>query len=125
LFKDLETATDFRDAVSLRFSKVYDKTDHLDSFPSSSHSVKLEGNFESAPMHLVPGGRYVVLLGRDEVSVVDLHADPDEDEDPIVCKYETERPLNVPEGCVWVAENGEKVYILQEYTSPITQRVRS
>ncbi|TEB24264.1 hypothetical protein FA13DRAFT_1324223 [Coprinellus micaceus] len=76
-------------------------------------------------MHLVPGGRYVVLLGRDEVSVVDLHADPDEDEDPIVCKYETEGPLNFPEGCVWVAENGEKVYILQEYTSPIIRKVRS
>ena len=126
-FKDLETVTDFKDAATapLRFSKVYDQAGDCDTFPSSSYSVKLEGHFDSTPMYLVPGGRYTVLLGRDEVLVVDLRAEPDEDEDPIVCKYETERPLNVPEGCVWVAENGEKVYVLQEYTSPITQRVRS
>lgn len=77
-------------------------------------------------MYLVPGGRYVVLLEEKQVSVVDLQAEANENEGAVVCSYEMERPLNVPEGCVWVAENGMKVYVLHQlqYTSPITQRVR-
>lgn len=96
-----------------------------DNFPNSSYSVGAEGDFDDAPMFLVPGGRYVVLLEHRQVSVADLHAEADEGEGAIVCRYETDRPLNVPEGCMWVAEDGMKVYILHQYTSPITERVRA
>ncbi|KAH6911410.1 hypothetical protein BKA70DRAFT_1267568 [Coprinopsis sp. MPI-PUGE-AT-0042] len=85
--------------------------------------VQLSRDIEEGPMHLIPGGRYVVMLEAEQVSVVDLHAK--DGEDSIVATYETERPLTVAEGCVWVAENGMKVYILQQFTSPIKQRINS
>lgn len=74
-------------------------------------------------MHLIPGGRYVAMLEAEQVSVVDLHSK--NDEDSIVATCETERPLSVREGCVWVADNGMKVCILQQFTSPIKQRDNS
>jgi hypothetical protein len=85
--------------------------------------VKLSRDIEDGPMHLIPGGRYVVMLEDEQISVVDLHSN--DDEDSIVATYRTNRPLSVPEGCVWAADNGLKVYILQHFTSPIKQRINS
>ncbi|KAH6907994.1 hypothetical protein BKA70DRAFT_1562665 [Coprinopsis sp. MPI-PUGE-AT-0042] len=124
-FKDLTTVQDFKGAAtaSLKFAKF--SAGMSDSTPLSKFKsdVQLSRDIEEGPMHLIPGGRYVVMLEAEQVSVVDLHAK--DGEDSIVATYETERPLTVAEGCVWVAENGMKVYILQQFTSPIKQRINS